>query len=312
MYRQSKEAQANPREIFGIANFGDSWPKLNILTRGLQHKTFTVLAARPKVGKSTLISQFIPDFAIQARDARKVLRIVTLETTMATYLQRTAAQLAGIKEPLRIRAGMLDKQERRDYALALQTLRDLPIEFLSNEYDLSERETYQPGFSAIGMRNIEEFVRQDDTFLWVVDHAGLINRQDQGRGTTEQLEAIANRLTFIATRYVGGIAITHLNRMSLAGGMPSFENLAGTDVFGRNAGQLYFLWRPFFEARNRTPEDLEMIKAMGGDPGLIIFKSRSEGNGSVGIFWNTELAAFEESDIREEDLPRPGQGSGRR
>jgi len=242
-----------------------------------------------------------------------VLRVVTLETTMGTYLGRTAANLAGIRDPLRVRAGTLDSQERKDYKLALRTMNGLPIEFLSNEYDMSEEETFQARYSGIGLTEIEEFVRQPDTFLWVVDHAGLINRQTvSGRGNTEQLEHIANKLTLIANRYVGGIAISHLNRSSLDGGTPSFENIAGTDTFGRNAGAIYFLWRPFFESRNRTPEDLEMMRAMGGDPGLIIFKSRSEGNGSVGIFWNNELAGFEESDNDEEDIPRPGQGRPRR
>lgn len=312
MLEQSKEAQANPREIFGIAHFGDSWPRLNKLTRGIQEKTFTLLLARQKVGKSTLISQFLPEWGLQAKSAGKVLRVVTLETTMKTYLGRTAAQLAGIKDPLRIRAGMLSSQEQAEYKEALRTLYKLPIEFLSNEYDMSQEETFRAGYSGIGMAEIEEFVRRDDTFLWVVDHVGLINRQtERGKGNTEQLEQIANRLTIIANRYVGGVGIHHLNRGSLDGGTPSFENIAGTDVFGRNAGALFFLWRPFFEARNRTPEDLEMMRAMGGDPGLIIFKSRSEGNGSVGIFWSNDYAAFEESDKDEENIPRPGQSRRR-
>lgn len=309
---QYKQARANPREIFGVAHFGPKWPKLNKLTRGLQDKTFTLLLARQKVGKSTLISQFLPEWGVQAKEAGKVLRVVTLETTMLTYLGRTAAQLAGIKDPLRIRAGMLTVPEQKDYGLALRTLEALPIEFLSNEIDLTEKETMIGGFSGIGMDQIEAFVRQDDTFLWVVDHVGLINRQGVGgKGTTEQLEGIANRLTIIANRYVGGIGIHHLNRSSLDGGTPGFENIAGTDVFGRNAGAIYWIWRPFFESRNRTAEDLEMMRAMGGDPGLILFKSRSEGNGSVGMFWSNELAAFEESDNDEEDMPRPGQGRAR-
>lgn len=308
---QSREAQAHPKEIFGIAHYGESWPRLNALSRGVQKNTFTLFLARMKVGKSTFISQMLPEWGLQAKEAGRVLRIVTLETTMGTYLGRTAAKLAGIKDPLRIRAGMLTKDEQKNYKLALETLYNLPIEFLSNEVDLTEKETFIGGYSGIGIDQIEEFVRQDDTFLWIVDHCGLINRQGQGRGTTEQLEGIANRLTLIANRYVGGIGIHHLNRNSLDGGTPSFENIAGTDVFGRNAGAIYFLWRPFFESRNRTPEDIEMMTAMGGDPGLIIFKSRSEGNGSVGIFWSNEYAAFEESDLREEDMPRPGQGRRR-
>lgn len=308
MFRQYKAAEVNPREIFGVANFGPDWPRLNKLTRGLQEKTFTVLAARPKVGKSTFISQMLPDLAVQARAAKKVLRIVTLETTMTTYLLRTAANLAKIKEPLRIRAGMLEPWERKNYGLALESLKSLPIEFLSNEYDMHEDETMIGGYSAIGMEQVEQFIRQDDTFVWVVDHMGLINRRNMGKNTMEQLESIANQLTVLSNRYVGGIGITHLNRTALDGGPPGIENIAGTDVFARNAGAMYLLWRPVFESRRRTPEDLELIEALGGDHGLIRFHSRSEGSGSVGMFWRNETASFEETDMREEDILRPGVG----
>lgn len=311
LLEQSKAAQASPKEVFGLAHFGPAWPRLNLLTRGIQPRTFTLFLARQKVGKSTFISQMLPEWGVQAREVGKVVRVVTLETTMLTYLGRTAAQLAGIRDPLRIRAGMLEKGEVKNYRLALRTLNGLPVEFLSNEYDMAEEETFQARYSGIGLGQVEEFVRQPDTFLWVVDHVGLINRQGQGKGATEQLEAIANKLTFLSNRYVGGIGIHHLNRNSLDGGTPGFENIAGSDVFGRNAGALYFLWRPFFEARNRTPEDLQLMKSMGGDPGLLIFKSRSEGNGAVGVFWRDETASFEESDRSEEDLPRPGQAARR-
>lgn len=292
----------------GIADYGPDWPRWNALTSGPQEKTFTLLMARPKVGKSTLMSQWLPDLAIQARDAEKVVKVVTLETTIKTYQRRAAARLAKISDPLRIRKGVLDMAESKRYRLALKTLSQLPIHYLSNEYDMTEEEAMREGNSAIGMDKIEAFIRQRDTFLWIIDHIGLINRRNTGGRQDEQLASIADRLAYISNRYVGGIGISHLNRDSLDGGLPSFENIAGTDVLGRNAGALYFLWRPFFESRNRTPEDIQMVEAMGGDPGLLIFFSRDEGYGQTGIFWSKELVSFEESDIREEDLPRPGQG----
>lgn len=257
------------------------------------------------------MSQWLPDLARQARDAQKVVRVVTLETTVKTYQRRAAARLAHITDPLRIRKGLLDDTESKRYRLALKTMSQLPIDYLSNEYDMSEDEAMQSGSSQIGMSVIEEFIRQPNTFMWIIDHIGLINRRSTSGRADEQMASIADRLAYISNRYVGGIGISHLNRESLDGGLPSFENIAGTDVLGRNAGALYFLWRPFFESRTRTPEDVQMMDAMGGDPGLLIFFSRDEGYGQTGIFWNRDLVSFEESDTREEDLPRPGQGNRR-
>jgi DnaB-like helicase C terminal domain len=308
---QYKEVQANPQAVFGIANFGPAWPHLNGLSRGLQRKTFTVLMARQKVGKSMLISQWVPEFALQAKAVGKVLRIVTLETTMDTYHMRTAAKLAAIQNPMRIREGTLTKPERLRYFQALKDLDSLPIEYLSNEYDLSEEEDEEKsriGSGSIGMQEVEGFIRQPDTFLWIIDHMGLIRRQNTGKGANEQLAAIADQLTYISNRFVGGIGITHLNRSSIDGGPPGFENIAGTDVFGRNAGALYWLWRPYYEARSHSAEDEEMEEALGGDHGLLIFKSRNEGNGTVGVFWSKSYAGFTETDLREGNIPMPGQG----
>lgn len=310
LLEESKAAQKNPRDIVGIADYGPEWPRWNALTSGPQEKTFTLLMARPKVGKSVLVSQWLPDLALQAQDAGKVVRVVTLETTMKTYQRRAAARLAKITDPLRIRKGLLEPEEAKRYRLALKTLSQLPIEYLSNEYDMTEEQTMREGNSAIGMGQIEAFVRKPDTFLWIIDHIGLINRKSTTR-SDQQLGEIADRLAYISNRYVGGIGISHLNRDSLGGGLPSFENIAGTDVLGRNAGALYFLWRPFFETRTRTPEDVQMMEAMGGDPGLLIFYSRDEGYGQTGIFWKRELVSFEESDKTEENMPRPGQGQRR-
>ena len=276
---------------------------MNRLTGGPQANHFMVLASRPKVGKSMLVSGWLPWIAHQAAQQGKVVRVVTLETTMASYQSRSAAMLARLNDPLNIRRGMLNKDEVDRYYRALAKLRDLPIEYLSNERDLdmTPEQAMRDGASGVSLVDIRKFVAQRDTFLWVIDHIGLIATDTY---SADRMVGITNGLTDLAHKFVGGIAITHLTRASV-GGIPSIESLSSTDQLGRNADALYLIYRPFAVRTGLTPEQLATIDGFGGDPGAIFFKSRDEGAGTVGVVWKSGLASFVEADWEEDEIPLP-------
>lgn len=307
----SEAMQANPKDIFGYWNYGERWPKLNELTGGGQENVYTVFVSRPKIGKSMFWSGVVPAIAQQAKSVNKVVRIVTLETTMKAYQRRMAAMLGAIKNPLAIRRGRLSDEEVADYDKALKILAKLPIEYLSNERIvtnngfLTEEETMIEGGSTISMRDIWDFVKQPDTFMWIVDHTGLIS--ERGMGIKDRTDTIADKLASLANRYVGGVAISHLNRASVGGGIPSIENIANSDKQGQNAGAIYLLTRPYKESRTLTADDYAIMDAKQGDEGLIRFHSRDEGSGSVVVFWSDIYASFSELEKTERDLRMPGQ-----
>lgn len=302
-----EQALKNPREIFGYAHFGERWPKLNHMTAGIQPHNLSVLVARPKVGKSMLAAGWVPAIAEQAVAAGQVLRIITLETTKKSYQRRAAAIMARIPDPMNIRRGMgMTEKEQKDYRAALQYLAMLPIEYLSNDRDLEEVETYQAGASGVSYDMIQEFVEQDDTFWWLLDHIGLVSdlSNTSGDNMAGSLFKLANRFSDMAHRGASGMLITHLTRASIGGGVPGIESIAGSDQIGRNAEQIYLLWRPFFEARNLEPEDREMMKV--GDPALLQYYSRDEGGGLDVLWWDAKLASFSEMDIAPgTEIPMP-------
>lgn len=289
-----EDARKNPKEVFGFGNYGDHWPTLNRLTGGIKNKVWTVLASRPKVGKSMMVSGWIPAIAMQARAVNRIVRVVTLETTMKAYQRRTAAIMAGIPNPMNIRRGMLSQQEADDYVGALRFLADLPIEYLSNETTLSEREAMMFGNSSITMKDIKAFLKQDDTFWWVVDHMGLVNDINAKDPTASMLIA-ANQFAIFAHQYTGGMCVTHLTRASVGGGMPSLEHLSGSDGVGKNADEAFLIWRPWKEARSLKPEEAEMVK--DGEPGLLVVVSREESGGIIPVYWNKRTASFTEYEL---------------
>lgn len=287
----------NPREIFGYANYGEKWPRLNKMTGGIHENQLGVMAARPKHGKTMLITEWIPPIAEQAILEDKVVKVISLEMSRKAYQRRMAANMAGIKNPMNIRRGMLDAKEQVEYRKALNYLSSLPIEYLANEVELDEEEAMRFGNSSITYEDVAKFVRGNgDTFWWVLDHAGLLKDMGDGQDTTRNMYQLANKMATLAHTVATGMVITHLTRLSV-GGMPSIEAIAGTDQWGRNADEIYLLWRPYLGAGELSEEDEEATK--DGEPAFLQVVSRDEGSGLSVLWWDKHLVSFSELDIPE-------------
>lgn len=295
-------ALAHPTEIFGYGRYGDGvkdWVRLDKLTGGLQYKTLSVLAARPKRGKSMLAAAWVPYIAQQAIAVGETVRVVTLEMQRKSYQRRMAAMMAGIRDPMNIRRGVISKQEQVRYRNALTELRSLPIEYLSNEEDLSFEDTMKRGNSPVTFAEVSNFIRARDgepTYWWVLDHIGLLNDVSPDGDMVKSIYSLANKLAALAHQVATGLVVTHLTRQS-TGAMPTIESIAGSDQVGRNADQIFLLSRPFMDAPDLSDEDRD--KVADGEPAFLQFYSRDEGSGLDILWWKAEYASFEELDIPE-------------
>lgn len=312
------EAVENPREIFGYGRYGDGkkWATLDRLTGGLQPLTLSVLAARPKRGKSMLAAAWVPSIARQAEEANKVLRVVSLEMRPKSYQRRAAAIMAEITDPRNIRRGTLTKQEQKRYRSALYDLATLPIEYLANEEDLDEQAAMRRGNSPVTIQDVSRFLRGKDsdreTYWWVLDHIGLLNDLDAYGDVTTSIYSLANKLADLAHTVSAGMVITHLTRASV-GGMPTIESIAGSDQVGRNADQIFLLSRPFMDVGELSEEDRELIR--DGEPAFLQFYSRDEGSGVDVLWWRPQFASFDEVLLPEGTrvpLPSAKKRQGRR
>lgn len=297
-------ALLHPREIFGYGHYGERWPRLNTMSGGLQPKTLGVLAARPKVGKSMLAAGWVPGIAEQAMMEGMVVRVVTLEMTRKSYQRRMAAIMAEIADPMNIRRGTITQEEVKRYQRALNWLESLPIEYLSNEVDLTEEEAMLVGNSPVTFDELNRFVRGDgDTYWWLLDHIGLVADLDSNGDITRSIYNLANKLVTLAHTSAAGLVITHLTRTS-AGQMPTIESIAGSDQVGRNADTIMLLSRPFRDAANLTDDEIELLK--DGEPALLQYISRDEGTGIDVLWWDKALAAFGEMEVPDgTPIPMP-------
>lgn len=298
---ESKAAQENPRDIYGIGSFGPRWPRLDALTAGPQERALGVLGARPKVGKSMLCAAWIPWLAEQAMALGKVIRVVTLETSVKTYQKRMAAMLAEIEDPMRIRKGTLTPDEVQALYRAYDYLDALPIEYIGVDDDLDAEAAQKPGNSPVTIGDIDAFVGKPDTFWWVLDHIGLVATPELARGDyVASIYNLSTRLLYIAKRKVGGLVVTHLSRAS--GQALSIDAIAGSDQLGRVADQIFLLRRPWFELqRPLTDDEREQLDGMGGEIALLQTHSREESGGLDLLWWSRKHANFAEL------ATRPGQ-----
>jgi hypothetical protein len=290
---QLDAALRNPGEIFGYARYGDGeqWAQLDHLTGGLQRNSYTVLAAFPKVGKSMFAATIIPFVAEQAVAEDKVVRVCTLETTEEVYTRRMAAVMSGIRDPKNIKRGTITPEEEKRYRSALKYLNSLPIEFLSFGRDMEFEETMIPGGSGVTVDDVRDFVHgTGDTFLWVVDHLGLLRNTEQSRDTYTNIVSLNDKLTDLAHNVGTGIVVTHLTRAS-RGSRPTLGSLAGADQIGRNLDVGLIIDRPIMDME-LTGEQVEMYRE--GEPASLYFYSRDEGMGVVPMWWQHEYACFKE------------------
>lgn len=305
--QELNDALQHPREIFGYGHYGEKWPRLNTMSGGLQPKTLGVLAARPKKGKSMLAAGWVPGIAEQAMQEGLVVRIITLEMTRKSYQRRMAAIMAEIADPMNIRRGTITADEIKRYQRALDWLESLPIEYLSNEIDLTDEEAMVVGNSPVTFDELNRFIRGgesgQETFWWLLDHIGLVADLDNNGDVTRSIYNLANKLATLAHTSAAGLVITHLTRASV-GVMPTIEAISGSDQVGRNGDAIMLLSRPFSDVASLSDEELEMLR--DGEPALLQYISRDEGTGIDVLWWDKKLAAFSEMELPENTpIPMP-------
>ena len=289
---ESKAAQRNPRELFGYANFGPTFPRLNRAKGGIQPKEYGVLASQPKTGKSMLVTQVLPSLAMQALEEGlgRTVDVVTLEMTEEAFLRRAAAIMAQIRDPFDIRRGYLSKAEVEAYQGALETLSRLPIRFLAPATSLTEEQALMYGNSTIGIKEVRSFVTKN-TFIWFLDHIGLLSdlaTSDLRLG----LVKLYKELQYLAKTTASGIVITHLNRTA-NGKLPNISQLSESSEGGKAADCIYLLSRPFSEKRDELTEAQAASLKMG-EPAYLLIASRDGVSDLFPLWWNAQGAFFTE------------------
>ena len=197
-----------------------------LLNGGFRSQTLNVIAARPSVGKSSLMIQMATE---AARDGHNVL-ILSLEMSEEQIGEWIYRQTYG--EPI-----LKDRGPER-FKEYIDLLTGLPIIVYDRPADIARIESV-----------VKRWKRKGKTDIVYIDYVGKIRATDEQAKQTviDRLDDISSRLKDLAKRLkLPIVLLAQLNRESAKGTetSPRMDQLRGSGGLEQNADDVLLLWRP--------------------------------------------------------------------
>ncbi len=232
---------------------------LDDITSGLQNSELIVIAARPSMGKSSLVLNIAEHAGTKEK---KPTLIFSMEMSAQQVAQNMLCSKAKIDAHL-LRTGKLDDSQFSNLSLAMG--------------DLSESEIYIDDTPGLGLLELRAKARrlklQHNIQMIIVDYLQLMegrkaeNRQQEISGISRGLKALARELE------VPVIAVSQLNRSveTRDGHTPRMSDLRESGSIEQDADVIILLHREdYYDPTKRPGEvDLNIVKQRNGPTGKV-------------------------------------------
>ena len=244
---------------------------LDDITSGLQNSELIIIAARPSMGKSSLVLNIAEHAGTKEK---KPTLIFSMEMSAQQVAQNMLCSTAKIDAHL-LRTGKLDDSQFSNLSLAMG--------------DLSESEIYIDDTPGLGLLELRAKARrlklQHNIQMIIVDYLQLMegrkeeNRQQEISGISRGLKALARELE------VPVIAVSQLNRSveTREGHTPRMSDLRESGSIEQDADVIILLHREDYYDPTKRP----------GEVDLNIAKQRNGPTGKVKLTFRREILRFE-------------------
>lgn len=276
-FDRMEELHRNKGQLRGIPT---GYRDLDNMTAGLQRSDLIILAARPAMGKSTLVANLAYNIATIAKQS---VLFFSLEMSKEQLVDRMLADASGV-DAWNIRTGNLSDEDFSKLSEAMGEMAEAPIFFDDT-----------PGISVLEMRTKARRAAHDGPLgLIIVDYLQLMssNRTDGNR--VNEVSEISRGLKLIARELnVPVIALSQLSR-SVENRSPQIPQLADLRESGsieQDADIVMFIYR---EGYYNPDTDRENITD------LIIAKHRNGPVGHIELYFHPERLRFMSLDKRHE------------
>ncbi len=265
------ELHKNKGQIRGIPT---GWRDLDSMTAGLQRSDLVILAARPSMGKTTLVTNLAYNVASKAKHA---VLFFSLEMSKEQLVDRMLADAAGV-DSWSIRTGNLSDEDFEKLSHAMGEMAEAPI-YIDDT----------PGVSVLEMRTKAR--RQAHTHplgLIIVDYLQLMsgNGRSNSDNRVQEVSEISRGLKLIARELnVPVIALSQLSR-SVENRHPQIPQLADLRESGsieQDADIVMFIYR---EDYYQPETDRQHITD------LILAKHRNGPTGKIELYFHPERLKF--------------------
>lgn len=258
------------------------WRDLDNMTAGLQRSDLIILAARPAMGKTTLVTNLAYNVATKAKQA---VLFFNLEMSKEQLVDRMLADAAGV-DAWNIRTGNLSDDDFEKLSHAMGEMAEAPI-FIDDT----------PGLSVLELRTkARRQAHTDPLGLIIVDYLQLMQGTGRSDNRVQEVSEISRGLKLVARELnVPLIALSQLSR-SVENRSPQIPQLADLRESGsieQDADIVTFIYRPGYY----NPDDPDLANVTE----LHIAKHRNGPTGKVELYFHPERLRFMSLDKQHAD-----------
>ena len=270
------------RDRGSLRGIRTGWRDLDNLTAGLQRSDLIILAARPAMGKTTLVTNLA--YNVAAKEKQSVL-FFSLEMSKEQLVDRMLSDASGV-DAWNIRTGNLSDQDFEKISNAMGEMAEAPI-FIDDT----------PGLTVLEMRTkARRQAHTNPLGLIIVDYLQLMQGSGRGDGNrVQEVSEISRGLKLIARELnVPVIALSQLSRSveSRTPPRPQLSDLRESGSIEQDADIVAFIYR---EAYYNPETDRQNVTD------LIIAKHRNGPVGDVELYFHPERLRFMSVDKSYQD-----------
>jgi len=269
-FDRMEELHRNKGQLRGVRT---GWRDLDNMTAGLQRSDLIILAARPAMGKTTLVTNLAYNVATVAKQS---VLFFSLEMSKEQLVDRMLADASGV-DAWNIRTGNLSDDDFGKLSDAMGEMAEAPI-FIDDT----------PGVSVLEMRTkARRAAHEQPLGLIIIDYLQLMQGSGKSDGNrVQEVSEISRGLKLIARELnVPVIALSQLSRSveSRSPQIPQLSDLRESGSIEQDADIVMFIYR---EAYYNPETERENITD------LIIAKHRNGPTGKVELYFHPERLRF--------------------
>jgi len=269
-FDRMEELHRNKGQLRGVRT---GWRDLDNMTAGLQRSDLIILAARPAMGKTTLVTNLAYNVATVAKQS---VLFFSLEMSKEQLVDRMLADASGV-DAWNIRTGNLSDDDFGKLSDAMGEMAEAPI-FIDDT----------PGVSVLEMRTkARRAAHEQPLGLIIIDYLQLMQGSGKNDGNrVQEVSEISRGLKLIARELnVPVIALSQLSRSveTRSPQIPQLSDLRESGSIEQDADIVMFIYR---EAYYNPETERENITD------LIIAKHRNGPTGKVELFFHPERLRF--------------------
>ena len=277
-FDRMEELHRNKGALRGVRT---GYQDLDNMTAGLQRSDLIILAARPAMGKTTLVTNLAYNVATIAKQP---VLFFSLEMSKEQLVDRMLADASGV-DAWNIRTGNLSDDDFSKLSEAMGELAEAPI-FIDDT----------PGLSVLEMRTkARRAMHEQPLGLVIVDYLQLMQGSGRDGGNrVQEVSEISRGLKLIARELnVPVIALSQLSRSveSRSPQIPQLADLRESGSIEQDADIVMFIYR---EAYYNPETERENITD------LIIAKHRNGPTGKIELYFHPERLRFMSLDHKHE------------